>query len=98
MEAARQSTRGSRAAAAGAAATIRIAKNLELDTRAATQKFGIIARSEAGKPYLAGKLVEGLHAIGCQDRVRSGGQLVGADAGGERNNVPSCSDELTTRP
>ncbi len=46
--------------------TIRIAKQLELDRRAATQKFGIIARSEAGKTYLAGKLVEGLHGIGCQ--------------------------------
>jgi DNA helicase HerA-like ATPase len=45
---------------------IRLAKNLELDRRAATQKFGIIGRSESGKTYLAGKLAEGLHEIGCQ--------------------------------
>jgi hypothetical protein len=46
--------------------TVRVAKQLELDHRAATQKFGIIGRSESGKTYLAGRLVEGLHGIGCQ--------------------------------
>ena len=47
-------------------AMLKVVRNLELDQRAATQKFGIIGRSEAGKTYLAGKLVEELHRVGCQ--------------------------------
>ena len=53
-------------AEAAAEIPIRIAKNLDLDRKAATQKFGVIGRSESGKTYLVGKLIEGLHEIGGQ--------------------------------
>lgn len=46
-------------------APIEIAKGLRFDATAATQTFGVLARKRAGKTYLAGKLVEELHRVGC---------------------------------
>lgn len=45
--------------------TIQLAADLQLDETAATQTFGIVARKEGGKTYLASKLVEELCRLQC---------------------------------
>lgn len=44
---------------------IQLADDLQLDETAATQTFGIVARKEGGKTYLATKIVEELYALRC---------------------------------
>lgn len=44
---------------------IQLATDLKLDESAATQTFGIVARKEGGKTYLASKLVEELYRVQC---------------------------------
>lgn len=48
---------------------LEIASDLTLDSTAATQTFGIMARKGAGKTYLASKLVEQLASIDCPQVV-----------------------------